>query len=131
MIELDPPWETTMLGSVRVTAAPAKHGVPENIYIFEADSFTVFFSADTLLIPELPELARRFPRVDLTLLPINGLVIRMPLSGRVVMNVREAAELRAILRPRYAVPTHYRSTAGLVRDRLLLKHHGVPEEFAR
>ncbi len=128
--ELDP-WETTMLGSVRVTAAPAKHGVPENTYVFEADDLTVFFGADTLLIPELSEVARRFPRIDLALFPINGLAVRVLFNRRVVMNAREAAELCAILRPRYAVPIHYRFTAGPMRDRLLLKHHGDPEEFAR
>lgn len=125
------PWETTMLGSVRVTAAPAKHGVPENTYVFEANGFTVFFGADTLLIPELSEVARRFPKIDLALLPINGLAVRVLLNRQMVMNAREAAELCAILRPRYAVPIHYRFTAGPVRDRLVIKHHGDPEEFAR
>ncbi len=33
----------------------------------------MFFGADTLLIPELSEVARRFPKIDLALLPINGL----------------------------------------------------------
>jgi L-ascorbate metabolism protein UlaG (beta-lactamase superfamily) len=47
------------------------------------------------------------------------------------MNAREAAELCGILRPRYAVPIHYRFTAGPVRDRILIKHHGDPEEFVR
>jgi L-ascorbate metabolism protein UlaG (beta-lactamase superfamily) len=47
------------------------------------------------------------------------------------MNAREAAELRGILRPRYAVPIHYRFTAGPVGDRILIKHHGDPEEFVR
>jgi len=125
------PWETAELGSVRVTAAPAKHGVPENTYVFEADGLTVFFGADTLLIPELSEVARRFPKIDLALLPINGLTVRVLLNRQMVMNAREAAELCAILRPRIAVPIHYRFTAGPVRDRLVIKHHGDPEEFAR
>ena len=47
------------------------------------------------------------------------------------MNAREAAELCGILRPRYAVPIHYCFTAGPVRDRTLIKHHGDPEEFVR
>lgn len=117
--------------AARVTAAPAKHGVPENTYVFEANGFTVFFGADTLLIPELSEVARRFPKIDLALLPINGLAVRVLLNRQMVMNAREAAELCAILRPRYAVPIHYRFTAGPVRDRLVIKHHGDPEEFAR
>lgn len=128
--ELDP-WEATELGSVRITAAPAKHGVPENTYVLQAGGLTVFFGADTLLIPELSEVARRFPKIDLALLPINGLKVRVLFNRQVVMNAREAAELCGILRPRYAVPIHYRFTAGPVRDRILIKHHGDPEEFVR
>ncbi|MFD8722154.1 MBL fold metallo-hydrolase [Streptomyces sp. NPDC059629] len=44
--ELDP-WQSTRLGPVRVTAAPAGHGVPEVTYLLEADGTTVFFGADT------------------------------------------------------------------------------------
>ena len=128
--ELDP-WETAQLGPVRVTAAPAKHGVPENTYVLEAGGFTVFFGGDTLLIPELHEVAERFPKIDLALLAINGLKIRPMLNRQVVMNAREAAELAAILSPRFAVPIHYRFTGGPVGDRLLLKYDGTPEEFER
>src|SRR5689334_8628905 len=113
--ELDP-WESTMLGPVRVTAAPAEHGVPENTYILEANGLTVFFGADTLLIPELREVARRFPRIDVALLAINGLAIRPLLNRQVVMSAQEAAKLCGILRPRLAVPMHYTFTGGAVRD---------------
>ena len=130
VVPLDP-WETADLGPVRVTAAPAKHGVPENTYVLEAGGFTVFFGGDTLLIPELREVARRFPRIDLALLAINGLRIRPMLNRQVVMNAREAAELAEILRPRFAVPIHYRFTGGPVGDRVLLKYDGTPEEFER
>ncbi len=128
--ELDP-WEAVDLGPMKVTAAPAKHGAPENTYILECDGFTVFFGADTLLIPELCEVARRFPRTDVALLAVNGLQIRPLLNRQVVMNSREAAELTAILQPRIAIPIHYRFTAGPVRDRVLLKYTGTVEEFAR
>ena len=47
------------------------------------------------------------------------------------MTAWEAAELCAILRPRLAVPIHYCFTAGPLRDRLLLKYDGTPEEFVR
>ena len=130
VVELDT-WETTMLGSVCVTAAPAQHGVPENTYILEANGLTVFFGADTLLIPELREVARRFPRIDLALLAINGLAIRPLLNHQVVMNAQEAAELCGILQPRLAMPMHYTFTGGALRDRLLLKYNGTAPEFAQ
>jgi glyoxylase-like metal-dependent hydrolase (beta-lactamase superfamily II) len=60
VIELDA-WETTTLGAVKVTAAPAKHKVPEITYVLEAEGLSVYFGADTLLIPELGEVAQRFP----------------------------------------------------------------------
>jgi L-ascorbate metabolism protein UlaG (beta-lactamase superfamily) len=124
------PWETVSLGDVRVTAAPGAHSVPENCYVLEAEGFTVFFGGDSLLIPELNEVGRRFPKIDLALLPVNGLQIRPLLNRKVVMNAEEAAELCAVLRPRVAIPIHYACTAGAVRDRVLLKYDGTPERFA-
>ena len=105
--------------------------MPENNYVLESKGFTVFFGADTMLIPELSEVPKRFPRIDVALLAVNGLMIRPMLNRKVVMNAKEASELSAILRARYAVPIHYRFTAGPIRDRLLLKYDGTPEEFAR
>jgi len=130
LTELEP-WQSTDLGGVRVTAAPAAHGMPENSYVLEKDGLTVYFGGDTLLIPELAEVGRRFLRIDLALLSVNGLQIRPLLSRQVVMNAREAAMLCAVLRPRVAVPMHYAFTAGPVRDRLLLRYTGTAAAFAR
>jgi len=124
-------WEAAELDGIRVTATPARHGVPENTYVIESGGLTVFFGADTLRIPELDEVARRFPRIDLALLPINGLQIRPAFNRRVVMNAEQAAELCSVMRPRFAVPIHYAFTAGPVRDRVLLRYDGTPERFVR
>jgi L-ascorbate metabolism protein UlaG (beta-lactamase superfamily) len=114
-------WDSTELGPVRVTAAPAKHSVPEATFVLRSDGQTVFFGGDTMRIPELDEIARRFPDLDLALLPINGLRIRPMLGRQVVMDAEQAADLTNVLRPRLAVPIHYAFTAGPVRDRFLLK----------
>ncbi|TMR08185.1 hypothetical protein ETD86_48865 [Nonomuraea turkmeniaca] len=50
-----------------------------------------FFGADSLRIPELDEVGRRFGEIDLALLPINGLAIRPLGNLPVVMNAAEAA----------------------------------------
>jgi L-ascorbate metabolism protein UlaG (beta-lactamase superfamily) len=126
--ELDA-WETIMLGPIKVTAAPGKHAVPEVTYVLEYDGMTVYFGADTLLIPALSEIAERFPSPDLALLSVNGLRIRPMLNRKVVMDPQEAAELCRILRPRYAVPIHYAYTGGLIGDLLLVKHPGTAESF--
>jgi L-ascorbate metabolism protein UlaG (beta-lactamase superfamily) len=126
--EVDP-WEQAELGGIRVTAAPARHSVPEVSFVIEGRGQTAFFGGDTLRVPELDEVARRYPAIDLALLPINGLMFRPALNRRVVMNAEQAANLAAVLRARTAVPIHYRYTAGPVRDRLLLKYDGTPEQF--
>ena len=118
--EVDP-WERATIGPVTVTAAPAKHKVPEVTYVLQGDGRTVFFGADTLRIPELNQVRTRFGDIDLALLPINGLTIRPLFNKQVVMNAAQAAELTATLHPRLAVPIHYAFTAGPVRERLLLK----------
>src|SRR5258708_39874637 len=64
VVELDL-WETARGGALTITAAPAKHGVPENTYVVQSPYFTIFFGADTLLIPQLREVASDFPRIDL------------------------------------------------------------------
>jgi L-ascorbate metabolism protein UlaG (beta-lactamase superfamily) len=72
-------------------------------------------------IRELDDVARRFPGIDLVLLPINGLALRPLLNRQIVMDAQQAADLTAVLRPRLAVPIHYAYAAGPVRERLLLR----------
>jgi len=127
--EVDP-WERADLGGLRVTAAPARHSVPEVSFIIEGSGQVVFFGGDTLRIAELDEVARRYPRIDLALLPVNGLAIRPAFNRQIVMTAEEAAELAGVLHARIAVPIHYRFTAGPLRDRVLLKYDGTPERFA-
>ena len=124
------PWQRTEIGGVTVTAAPAKHGVPEMSYVLQGGERTVYFGGDTLAIPELRQLPDRFPRFDLALLPTNGLCIR-PLNGQqVVMNATQAAELTAVLRPDVAIPHHYGFTSGWLGDRMITRSDPDPRHFA-
>lgn len=125
------PWQETTANELRITPAPARHGVPEITFVIQGAGKTVFFGGDTLRIPELDEVPRRFPDIDLALLPVNGLRIRPALNRQVVMNAEQAAEYCAVLRPKVAVPIHYAFTAGPTRDRLFLKYDGTPERFQR
>ncbi len=100
------------LGPVRVTAAPARHkeflGIEQNNYIFEGAGFTVYFGGDSLPTPHLAEVARRFPRIDVALLPINGRDAYREAQGLVGnMDVREAAELADRIGADLLIPTHY------------------------
>ncbi|MET7767193.1 MBL fold metallo-hydrolase [Nocardia sp. NPDC005366] len=128
VVELDP-WQSTHLGPVEVTAAPAAHGVREITFVLRGDGAEIFFGADTLRIAELDEIARRFPKLDLALLPTNGLRIRPALNRQVVMDADQAAELTRVLRPRLAVPIHYAFTSGPLGDRFMTKADRDPEHF--
>ena len=123
--------EVEDVGRAQQLAAPGKHAVPEITYIIAGLGRAVYFGGDTLLIPELAEIARRFSRIDLAILAVNGLMLRPLLNRQVVMNAEEAAALCAILKPDYAVPTHYAFTGGAVQDHVLLKYSGTPEEFVQ
>jgi L-ascorbate metabolism protein UlaG (beta-lactamase superfamily) len=59
----------------------------------------VFLGADTLRIPELDGVARRFPTIDLALLPINGLKIRPAFNRQVVMTAEQVGELARVCPP--------------------------------
>ena len=128
LIELEA-WEATMLGPVKVTALPAKHGVPEITYMLERDGLTVYFGGDTLFIPELRAIPAYFPSIDLALLAVNGLEIRPLGNKKVVMDAQDAAAFCALLQPRYAVPMHYTFTGGTITDHLMLKYTGTVAEF--
>lgn len=120
------PWESAKLGPVSVTAAPALHGVPEVGYVLQKSGFTVYFAGDTLLIPALSEIAHRFPKIDVALLPIDGLKI---FGKQVVMNPVEAAELCELLQPRCVIPTHYAFTGGGLMDSLFFKYFDRQERL--
>jgi L-ascorbate metabolism protein UlaG (beta-lactamase superfamily) len=122
------PWQVVHAGGVTITAAPGKHGVDENTYIIELNGFTIFFGGDSLLIPEHREIPKRFPRIDVALLAVNGLTV---MGSPKVMNPKQAAELCNILKPAVAIPIHYRFNGGWFMDTFFLGYHGSPAEFQR
>jgi L-ascorbate metabolism protein UlaG (beta-lactamase superfamily) len=123
------PWQSTTVGEVRITAAPAKHQVEEITFVIEGGGKTVYFAGDTMFIPELLELPGRFPRIDLALVPTNGLRIRPLLNKKIVMDATDAAKLVVALKPALTIPHHYAFTSGAVGDRLLTKGDRDPQHF--
>jgi L-ascorbate metabolism protein UlaG (beta-lactamase superfamily) len=114
------PWEVAKVGDLTVTAAPAEHGVPENTYLLQAKGRTVYFGGDTLKIPALDELPKRFPHIDAAFLPVNGL---RAFGSQQVMTADEAAALTAELHPRVVVPIHYAFRGGWFSE-LFLSYDG-------
>jgi L-ascorbate metabolism protein UlaG (beta-lactamase superfamily) len=121
------PWESANVGPLTITAAPAAHGVPEITFLIQANNATVYFGADTRLIPELDELPKRFPSIQLALLAVNGLSV---LGEQVVANAEQAAELAKRLGAEVAVPIHYRFHGSWFTDGFILSYDGTPERFA-
>ena len=120
------PWQTWSRGELKVTGAPARHGIPEVTFVIEAKKRTVYFGGDTLFIPELRTLPDRFQKFDLALLSVNGLrVMGVP----AVMSAEEAAELAGILKARVAVPIHYAFQGSAFTDTFVLSRNGTPERF--
>lgn len=122
------PWESVVIGPLTITAAPAAHKVPEITFIIQANGSTVYFGGDSKLIPELRELPKRFPSIQLALLSVNGLRV---LGEQVVMNPEEAAELAGLLAAEVAVPMHYRFKGSWFTDTFILGYDGTPERFLK
>lgn len=120
------PWEAASVGPLTITAAPAAHKVPEITFVIQANGSTVYFGGDSKLIPELRELPKRFPSIQLALLSVNGLSV---LGEQVVMNAEQAAELAGLLGAEVAVPMHYRFKGSWFTDSFILSYDGTPERF--
>jgi L-ascorbate metabolism protein UlaG (beta-lactamase superfamily) len=107
VVELEE-WERSQIGGVVVTAVPARQAVAENGYVLQGNSLTVYVAGDTLFDEALfRQIAERYPRIDLVLLPIGGIRI---LGSKLDMTPDEAAEAFAILKPEHVVPYHYELT---------------------
>ena len=120
------PWESVSVGPLTITATPAAHKVPEITFVIQANGSTVYFGGDSKLIPELRELPKRFPSIQLALLSVNGLRV---MGEQVVMNAEEAAELAGVLGAEVAVPMHYRFKGSWFTDSFILSYDGTPERF--
>ena len=123
------PWESTVIGGVKITATPAKHVVYEIGFVLQNGSKSVYFAGDTMLIPELREIPERLGHINLALLPTNGLQLRRMNNAQVVMNATEAAELTAILKPDLVIPQHYAFSSGWLGDRMITRKDQDPGLF--
>jgi L-ascorbate metabolism protein UlaG (beta-lactamase superfamily) len=110
------PGKTFEIGPFKVTGVPAynlkKKFHPKDEqwlgYLVELESIQVYHAGDTDCIPEMKEL-----RPDIALLPMGGLF---------TMNVKEALQAAALMKPQIVVPMHYG---------FLIGTKGVGRKFAK
>jgi L-ascorbate metabolism protein UlaG (beta-lactamase superfamily) len=104
VVELED-WERSQIGSVIVTAVPARHNVPENGYVLQANSQTLYVAGDTRFDADLfRQILGWFPKIDVAMLPVGGMRI---FGRRLDMTPQEAAEAFAMLKPGHVIPFHY------------------------
>jgi L-ascorbate metabolism protein UlaG (beta-lactamase superfamily) len=114
-VELDW-WQSVELAGARVTYVPAQHFSSRGLYdrneclwggfVIEVRGVVVYFAGDSGYAPHFAEIGRRFPRIDLALLPIGAYEPRWFMSQQHV-NPEEAVRAHLDLRPRRSLGMHF------------------------
>jgi L-ascorbate metabolism protein UlaG (beta-lactamase superfamily) len=114
-VELDW-WHGIELAGARVTYVPAQHFSSRGLhdrnrslwggFIIEAGGAVVYFAGDSGYCPHFAEIGRRFPRIDLALLPIGAYEPRW-FMARVHMDPTEAVRAHLDLGARHSIGMHF------------------------
>ena len=99
-------WESATVGPFTLTATPAVHTGPAPLevnFIIDAGPYRLFFGGDARWSDSYRQVADRFDRIDIALLPIGGTLI---FGHRTTMGPADAVRACNYLRPRFAVPIH-------------------------
>ncbi len=108
-------WESTEDRGIRFTLTPAQHLSARKFsdrnkalwggFVIEAEGKTVLFAGDTGYAEHFKEIARRFPRIDLALLPIGAYEPRW-FMAEYHMNPADAVQAFLDLKPARAIAMH-------------------------
>ena len=109
-------WEATDVGGARVTGVPAQHFSARTPwdrnrtlwsgFVVESGDATVYFAADSGYCPAFAEIGRRFPRIDVALIPIGAYEPRWFMQPLHV-NPEEAVRIHLDVAPRVSVGMHF------------------------
>tara|TARA_Y100001968_G_scaffold155462_1_gene142013 strand:- start:481 stop:1266 length:786 start_codon:yes stop_codon:yes gene_type:complete len=100
------PWEQVEVGPFTVYATPCEHTGPapaEVNFIIDLGELRLFFGGDCRWSSAFADIARRFPGIDVAMLPIGGTRI---FGRRTTMNPADAARAAEVLKPRFVIPIH-------------------------
>jgi L-ascorbate metabolism protein UlaG (beta-lactamase superfamily) len=151
-------WQSTELAGASVTYVPSQHFSARGPhdrnrslwggFVVEAGGMTVYFAGDSGYSPDFAEIGRRFPDIDLALLPIGAYEPRWFMRPQ-HMNPEEAVQAHLDLRPRRGIGMHFgtfqltdeaidapvqalreaREQAGLAQDEFDVLAFGETREF--
>lgn len=109
-------WQSVDLGDARITFVPAQHWSSRTLFdrnrtlwggfVVEAGGSSVYFCGDAGYSPHFREIAERFPRIDVALLPIGAYEPRWFMQPQ-HMNPAEAVQAHRDLGARAAVAMHF------------------------
>ncbi len=109
-------WDSTDLAGATVTYVPSQHFSSRGLYdrnrclwggfVVEAGGAVVYFAGDSGYCPYFAEIGRRFPRIDLALLPIGAYEPRWFMRQQHV-DPWEAVRAHLDLRPRRSIGMHF------------------------
>jgi L-ascorbate metabolism protein UlaG (beta-lactamase superfamily) len=109
-------WQSTELAGARVTYVPAQHFSSRGLhdrnrslwggFVIEVRGAVVYFAGDSGYCPHFAEIGRRFPHIDLALLPIGAYEPRWFMRQQHV-NPEEAVRAHLDLGPRRSLGMHF------------------------
>jgi L-ascorbate metabolism protein UlaG (beta-lactamase superfamily) len=114
-VELDW-WQSAELAGARITYVPAQHFSSRGLhdrnrclwggFVIEAKGVVVYFAGDTGYCPHFIEIGRRFPRIDLALIPIGAYEPRW-FTRNYHVDPEEAVRAHLDLMPRRSLGMHF------------------------
>jgi L-ascorbate metabolism protein UlaG (beta-lactamase superfamily) len=109
-------WQTRELEKLRITLTPAQHFCARHFsdrnkalwggFVIEGCGQTIFFAGDTGYATHFKEIAARFPKIDLALLPIGSYEPRWFMRD-LHMNPKEAVQAFLDLRAEQGIGMHF------------------------
>jgi L-ascorbate metabolism protein UlaG (beta-lactamase superfamily) len=118
-------WQVHMLAGVEITYVPAQHFSARGPFdrnatlwggfVLRAGGRTLYFCADSGYCPHFREIGRRFPGIDLSLIPIGAYEPRWFMQAMHV-NPEEAVQVHLDVGSRRSIGMHFGTFAGLTDE---------------
>ncbi|MBL6455033.1 MBL fold metallo-hydrolase [Belnapia sp. T6] len=118
-------WQSTEAAGLRITYVPGQHFSARTPFdrnrslwggfVLESEGATIYFAGDSGWCPHFAEIAARFPRIDLALIPIGAYEPRFFMRTQ-HMDPGEAVEAHRALGARRSIGMHFGTFASLTDE---------------